>query len=1449
MDKRINLFKFYSDNNKNILNFSKVYENLDTMSLLIDENIQSLSFPSMNEEMEISEKEEQQLTNVFSFNITDLTPLDTFRGCIDSLAFTNTSPSPDNLPLTIVKDVSQFIDSLCLNIQNDYLKLNLEKNDTIETEDLETKKLYLTNIIERGIKRVNEVKDITKKDENIPQLQSTLFTYMMYYLQLLNEGFEDKEEGEEDVLNHMDIEIEDITYMGNEDITSEDITSSDNKKNDIKDEFEDRYTTYVLTYLLLLKICPSLLTFYTSYYIRTKLTEYKSYFRLLNDILVTALNVNETEESIEDVINKILTLIENPTSSIISESVGEKRKRDESEIQKQRQMNVDKLISEQIGLTQQPSVIEDNKRRKVTAASYFSNRNEVFHPFEPNVRNPISVFGGYQKGGSCNRIEIRNPLLYVKFLFEWTHDFGPATARAPAYVNGDYDYPEFFRSDGIFWSINRGWENIISNSKTEVEERKEKNEVDKSIFDSLSDKSTKHDEPTYVNNIIDAVVTYCSNLKDEVMYIPVMVFKFKMKQESSSSSSSFSIPEETLNFFTKCFKYFDTQRMFIKHDDTYDEIHLFITSDNTPLDELFDDKPLGFNMQDMNIENIVLALTTYRKGMYEEWDKVDKSNSVDKVVEQVFGSFKEGTRKIVDSAKTNEIKTPARLIDPITTGGFGKSINDSVGNNGYVINQEGYTPSNEFQQAIKYATIYGINQLLNAWIKNTRVVKDYELLPDSSNSNKVDSITFITSIDEPEKNFVWNVGDSTVNVICGALVNININITEKKYDYTTVVDSSIIDSITNTSNEFTKRITKTKYPDCKERWDRLYKIAKVIFLNDNFNQDRTIQNYMIVISYLKSCGDEFQRLTCEFMNYLLLKNTDTNDTYNYLLSYLPETIGEMTLNETTLNNTVDSLTSEIGNAVFFITMDRILIGESIEKNTPFVTFIQVNNNTLFEETEEKNSIFYEKGKNIKGSNISNKSSGIFTNKKSDIISPAVVDYPKLIEQNEVKIKDLITTIILKTSSVTLTKEEIDEKIINVYNQLKPIKVQTLVEGQEVSEEENIETINGQKDIMEKLSKLLLSLAYYTSNFKVVKKDMYIKCIDCEISKAVSNTIDTNMINDIQLKNNCRVPTNVKSLKTVIENMYNEPDIVDKLIDSYETANVLFLQKIGTYKKILEEFSKDKGTIALFSIDISNVIGIYKEYETYVNEHSNDFGNEIVKYAEFYLSKEKNKKRSSSMTKSYAEFNLSNETNKMEDVLEELARTFKEKEKIETVIQQKKEEEVKQKEFVSSSEENKKSGVKKMFTKLWKDAKKEFKGFFKSSKKELEVISAKIQKLTKAKQDLEVKISAKTKIYGLETFQGMISLFKERKTKETPLFSFTRRGGQERKNKNGSSNFTAVNKRVNTKKFAKTRKVMGKNKKLSGGALTTTVAKIHKKITKTKKHKKVKNGRITRRYKK
>ena len=64
-------------------------------------------------------------------------------------------------------------------------------------------------------------------------------------------------------------------------------------------------------------------------------------------------------------------------------------------------------------------------------------------------------------------------------------------------------------------------------------------------------------------------------------------------------------------------------------------------------------------MPDMNIEEIAIALSNYRKSLYTSWDRVDKT-SIDTVVTSIFNRFKQETGPIISQSKpsNNEIKTP-----------------------------------------------------------------------------------------------------------------------------------------------------------------------------------------------------------------------------------------------------------------------------------------------------------------------------------------------------------------------------------------------------------------------------------------------------------------------------------------------------------------------------------------------------------------------------------------------------------------------------------------------------------------------------------------------------------------------------------------------------------------------------------------------------------------------
>ena len=55
--------------------------------------------------------------------------------------------------------------------------------------------------------------------------------------------------------------------------------------------------------------------------------------------------------------------------------------------------------------------------------------------------------------------------------------------------------------------------------------------------------------------------------------------------------------------------------------------------------------------------------------------------------------------------------------------------------------------------------------------------------------------------------------------------------------------------------------------------------------------------FITILSYLKSCGDEYQRLTCECMNYII--NSQDN---NVILNYIESWISDINVNENIITN-------------------------------------------------------------------------------------------------------------------------------------------------------------------------------------------------------------------------------------------------------------------------------------------------------------------------------------------------------------------------------------------------------------------------------------------------------------------------------------------------------------------------------------------------------------------
>lgn len=1293
----INLFQVYSNNDTDILPSAVVNKNLDIIYSLLDDNIRVLSTVSKNifkenedgsitlvdEDTLLTSEDDIAIEKIFNFNIVDLMPVDTFRGCINSLVFTD-SNGVVAMPITADRTISQIVDNFALDTGTSYLSLSLQTPNPVsysEEQEQVQQVESLKNMIDYIVGQINSDPRAIE-----PKIFNNLFLFMTMYLTVINQL--------------PDIALQKIPQI-------------------------KTCLNYITTYLLLLNLFPTFVTFSGSKNVIANETinhTYGGFFNSIFDILISAIG-----EDTEDVTSgQIETLLTN-TNSIVVDKIEDLWIIVKEALNDNEDMDVApvEVSEEETGIAPVEVNEEENRKRgreeegetviapmevnkeeriklRVPRQSFLQQQPIDYRLLysEPNLtESPASLDNSplakrVRVGGSCDRINLRNPLLYVKFLFEWSHDFGPS--RASLYVSG---YPNFYSQNGVFEQIEKGWEDIIEKAKDYVKQATQEDVFDKTIFNELTSPGKKHDEPTYISSIIDAIMIHCKHMKEDFFYIPVVEFKFTTDDQA-----------KTTDFFQMVFTYFKNQRMFIKPDDTVKEVHLFITSDNTPTDEIPDDKPLGFYMPDMNIENIAISLSNYRQTLYESWDNLDKTN----IVEEIFGQFKQDTGVIINNSKPQEyeIKTPARLIDPITPGGFPSitipSDTTNVGEGERIISQQQSELNNNeiFQKTIYLATIYGINQLLNVWIDNTKVVNSYILNSLTGDNTRVDTITFSTS----NGDFDWCVGDTTVNVICGALTNVANNMGNNSFD-TPIQTQDMFDTLIETDNA---------------RWERIYGITKKIFFHPDFRTlfPKTIQTVLMIISYLKSCGDEYQRLTCEFVNYTMDLNY-INDGANkdYLLSYLPD--GSILLDEE------DSklLKTLLGETVYLLSKDRILIGEAVEKNTPVYTFLQSPNEAFYDDMELVDN-FYEGSFGIKGPKINRKNTGILSNRRKELTSKER-NYPNEIEKNITKILKLFQAIVLKGKGIGLTTDQIE--LIR-----KDYSLQDF-------DPDNIELaelkITEQNDKIESLTKIELSMSYYTLD-TVINKQVYNNLIDTEIFKAVSLTINSDLLEDIKLKNSCRVPRTISALNSLIHNMYNEPEIVDKLIDSYEKANTLFLQKIISYKTIVETMRKD---IEDIGVDPDAIINQYEEYIVYIKTNKSKFSEEIMKIVEAELEAEirKNSRGSRGEKKSYSdvdddEVRLDSLMNQIQQKQQQLEQATSEREE--------------------ESAKKPKTAIKKIKTAI-KKTKTVIKEIFGSLKKSIPKIIKEIQNLTKKKQDLEIRISSKTKVFGLETYRKLINILK------------------------------------------------------------------------------------------
>lgn len=1449
---QINVFQIYTQNGSTILPSVTVNKNLGQLDEILKMNIKELETILGPDEAIIKYKEEENedeyeefklLNECFTFNGIDLTPSDALRGALDSKLYTKTDDSVA-MPITYSNQMAQFMDFLSQDTGTRYFSSYFKEAES---------ELLPEDVAEGVAEGMGPIDDDSSPVSSDSQKEIVYFLDRNIQFHI-NQLFEDptKLKIYGYLFNCMRIFLEEYDKL------------DESLKLDYRDEIIDTYFKYVLVYGILLNTFPVLMTFIlstntsklfdgisTNIYeifnltLSEGLSQWDTIIESLDNFIKKIINtaVPETDHKAQLIRNiiyyNILKEIYNFTNpflkgDIIGDSLGSSvvmgegvgamevanhgdeilaqqlqdfGTQESTQEEEWTESGSDEEISEEnsVGDSEDSSEYEEgqyfnregaelgrkrrgennddnssnNKRTKANIYEYATAPRDLLrlHNLQNFHGETVNAYGG-----SCERINLRNALLSVKLYFEWQHDFGPLTARAPTYTKGAYQYPEFYDTDNIFYSIMAGWDTIMGYFKQTGTQSifpiqsGEPDEVDKTIFKKLTE-SGKHDEPTYMSNIVDSLMEHCPQMKDDFMYIPIAEFKFKSEENE----------EKTNQFFDKVFQYYGDQRMFIKPSDKIDgEVHLSITSDNTPIDNLNEDKELGYMLQDMkSIGGLEIALATYRKGLYEAWDTVSQTSNK---VAAIFNGFKETTDAIIKQAKSPEldIKTPANLIDPITTGAF-DSVIYPVGSNplNQVIkqNKDSFDTDSTFQNVIYLATIYGMNQLLNFWIDDTKVVLGYLL---SGDSTSVNTIKFY--IPETEY-FDWCVGDSTINTICGALINIMKNIPPPP---STSLDT-IIDDETNLQqyllpNQQFVLIARKSDSECVARWNRLYHIASVIMFHSKFRYPRTIKTFMVILSYLKSCGDEFQRLTCEFINYAMdLPSASTMasptasapvaapvaapEMQEYLLRYLPD--GSKLPSGVEVKDIFENM------SLFLLTQDRILVGESIEKDTPVFTSLKCPNDAFYDDPDEAND-FISNSANIKGETVSRTSSGILSNRRTVISEPRTIGVDDITKNTEI-INKFLTEIVLKMSvPLPFSVPEGQTYELDATNNISLTPIPT----------DNIATLNSHQQVLISiLSKISLALTYYDAG---VTDTIYEQLIDGEIYKAVSLTIDSNLLNTILLKNSKRAPQNVKALETLITNMYDEPEVVDKLIESYEKACDLLKEKLVTYINILNLNSQ------LLSTKRVNFEPVIEKYQSYIDSIEGiggkkvQFSTNILKEVDNLLQVELQKVGRGLRARTSSTADVSEETTQLQQLQNELDRLAEERAKLEA--QQAK---IQQQEAQATSGEKRKTFLKRLL--------QPFKQATKGIVQSLSGVSSSIQDALKKKSKIEAKLAGKTKIFGLQTYQRIVTALRQRTAKVYP--SGGNRKTRKYRKMNINKNTRKKNRRVkrkNTKKYLKRR---------------------------------------------
>lgn len=285
-----------------------------------------------------------------------------------------------------------------------------------------------------------------------------------------------------------------------------------------------------------------------------------------------------------------------------------------------------------------------------------------------------------------------------------------------------------------------------------------------------------------MHSVISALIENCSDISDNFFYMPLRLYIFKSNEQA-----------KYLNFTQKIQQYFPNSIMFVKESDTKEDIHLYITNDTISDIEKYGDSNIGFNMQDMGMDDLLKGVAFNKRSFYELYKNLLPAAGAAAAAANKLNMFFNSTTyssditallNNVSSATISatgvidggvEIFTPSKLIDPINSARFNEPANFKTllpGGSGHITTLYLGYPSNiidpnaananipnAMNKAVYDATIYGINQLVNFWMTdNSPKITAYRFTPG------YDGIIFsdINSAGAVQDAFQINIRDTTV---------------------------------------------------------------------------------------------------------------------------------------------------------------------------------------------------------------------------------------------------------------------------------------------------------------------------------------------------------------------------------------------------------------------------------------------------------------------------------------------------------------------------------------------------------------------------------------------------------------------------------------------------------------------------------------------------------------